>query len=262
MKTIKEQLEYIKSHKKIGLMTHVVAGFPSIEETEQLVCDMEKAGADFVEIQIPFSDPLADGTTIMHANDIALEHGITTHKTLKLINRLSQKITIPLLCMSYYNSIFTYGTKHFCKDSHHAGVQALIVPDMPIDEESHEHFMKYCKEYNLNHIRLLSPTSTDERIKLNALYQNGFVYATAQAATTGAKEDMDAGTIPFLKKVKKHIHVPLAVGFGISKKEHISSLISHADIAVVGSAVIKKVQEQGISSVRGFIEDLSSVTKI
>lgn len=257
MRSITEQLTLIRQTKKIGLMTHVVAGYPSLQETEKLVLEMEKAGVDFIEIQIPFSDPIADGPTIMRANDRALANKVTTIDTLQLMQRLVKKVQIPLLFMGYYNSLLHYGTKIFCRDAQKAGAQGLIIPDMPIDEEEHEHFIAHCSKYDLAPIRVLSPTSTDERIAANIEVAQGFIYCTAVSGTTGIRNTLDTQTYQFLKKMKQVTDLPLAVGFGISKPEHIQALIGLADIAVVGSAVIQEIETNGVRGVQGYIESLT-----
>ena len=153
MNLIDKQLEKIKKEKRLGLMTHVVIGYPSLETTESLVKTMEEAGVDFIELQIPFSDPLADGPTIMRACEKALENGIKVKDSFEVAKELSSGIKIPLLFMAYFNTVFRYGVEKFCKDAKNVGISGLIVPDLPIEEEKCEHFMKYCKKYDLNHIQ-------------------------------------------------------------------------------------------------------------
>jgi tryptophan synthase alpha subunit len=260
MRTINQQLKHIVKNKKIGLMTHVVVGYPNLDATIRIVKDMEKAGVDFVELQIPFSDPLADGPTIMHANDVSLENGTTLADCFDVMKKLSTEVQIPLLFMGYYQSVFHIGADEFCKRASKSGAKGLIIPDMPIDEESHELFIGSCEKYGLNHIRLLSPTSTEERIKLNAKVQNGFVYCTSRSGITGANNELDPSVVSYLDTVKKHINVPIALGFGISKPEHILALVGRVDIAVVGSAVIDAINKKGLDAVSPFVKKLLSDT--
>lgn len=238
MNNIDKQLVQIKMGKRIGLMTHVVVGYPSLEETVNLVKLMEKVGVDFVELQIPFSDPLADGPTIMKACEAALKNGVKVKDAFKISTELSKQVSIPLLFMAYYNTVFKYGTQKFCRDAKKVGISGLIVPDMPIEEEDQEHFMRYVEEAGLHHIRVISPASTDDRLQKNSGIANGFVYFTARQGITGAKNTLDPKLISNLKKVKKMFKVPVAVGFGISKKAHIQAIEQYADIAIVGSAII------------------------
>jgi tryptophan synthase alpha chain len=258
MKTIDAQLAHIKKTKKIGLMTHVVIGFPSVEATIQLVKEMAASGVDFIELQIPFSDPLADGPTIMHANDIALAGGITREDCFRVMEELSAAVDIPLLFMGYYQTVFRTGVEEFCRRARAAGAQGLIIPDIPIDEEGYEHFLRACKKHKLCPVRLFSPTSTEERIKLNAAVQSGFVYCTSRSGTTGANNEIDPSLVEYLNTVRKYIHVPIAVGFGISKPEHVAALVGQADIAVVGSAVIDLIEKQGVAAVPQYIKHLLS----
>lgn len=238
MTKLEEKLQQIKERKRIGLMTHVVIGYPTLEDTIKIVKTMADNGADFLELQIPFSDPLADGSTIMRACEKSLENGTKVKDAFTIMKLLSSHVTMPLLFMAYYNTVFTYGVKKFCKDAQAAGACGLIVPDMPIDEEHEEHFFSYCKKYNLHNIQVISPASTESRLKKNALVASGFVYCTALQGTTGAKGQLHPRLTSYLEKVKKYFSVPVAVGFGISKKKHIEMLVPHAAIAVVGSAII------------------------
>lgn len=259
MNKIDQQLEKIKNEKRMGLMTHVVVGYPSMDETEKLVELMANTGVDMVEMQIPFSDPLADGPTIMKTCEMSLENGAKVKDAFVLAKKLSQKVSIPLLFMAYFNNVFKYGTRKFCLDAKEAGISGLIVPDMPLEEEDKEHFIKYCKEFDLHHIRVISPASTYERLRKNSKVANGFVYATARQGITGAKSSLDSQLVSFLKKVKSEFKVPVAVGFGISKKEHINALKDYADVAIVGSAlidIINSSRQNYLKSVELFLKEL------
>jgi tryptophan synthase alpha chain len=262
MNKLDNKLQELKQNKKLGLMTHVVVGYPSLPETISLVKIMAESGVDIVELQIPFSDPLADGPTIMKACEEALANGTKVKDAFKVMKSLSSQVEIPLLFMTYYNTIFNYGVEKFCFDAQMARVAGLIVPDMPLDEEANEHFFEYCRKYNLYHIQVISPASTDERLKKNAAVANGFVYVTSRQGTTGAKDSLDPKLSQYLTKVRKYISQPLAVGFGISKREHLQMLKGHADIAVIGSAIIDVVKstkkEKREEVVKQFLKQLKS----
>ncbi|OGH18854.1 MAG: tryptophan synthase subunit alpha [Candidatus Levybacteria bacterium RIFCSPHIGHO2_01_FULL_38_12] len=238
MNSIDQKLSEIKKNKKLGIMTHVVVGYPTLEKTVQIVKTMAECGADFVELQIPFSDPLADGPTIMKACEKSLNNGTKVRDCFKIAKDLSSQVSISLLFMAYYNTVFKYGIKQFIKDSKAAGISGLIVPDMSIDEEGNEKFYAYCKTFNLYNIQVISPASTEQRLRKNAKIAKGFVYCTARQGITGVKEELNPELSSYLKKVRSHFSIPLAVGFGISKKEHVKALKKHADIAVIGSAII------------------------
>lgn len=260
MNLLDQKLLQIKKDRKIGLMAHVVVGYPSLTETVSIVKIMTDAGIDIVELQIPFSDPLADGPTIMKACEKSLEQGTRVKDAFAIMKQLSSEVSIPLLFMAYYNTVFNYGTETFCKDAKEAGAAGLIIPDMPVDEESEEGFYAACKKYDLHTIQVLSPASTDERLKKNAKIANGFVYFTARQGTTGAKDTLDPKIGKYLKKMRDVFDLPLAVGFGISKKEHVEMLKDKADIAVIGSAVIDLInnspKERVQENVRRFFAEL------
>jgi len=260
MNNLDQKLEEIKQRKRIGLMAHVVVGYPSLDETVSLVKTMNDAGVDIIELQIPFSDPLADGPTIMRACEKSLENGTKVKDAFAIMKKLSSEVSIPLLFMAYYNTVFRYGVEKFCRDAKTAGASGLIVPDMAIDEEHEEGFYAACKKYDLHTIQVLSPASTDERLQKNAVIANGFVYCTARQGITGAKDTLNPQLQEYLQKMRKHFSLPIAVGFGISKKEHIQMLTSHADIVVIGSAVIDLInnseKETMHENVRRFFDEL------
>src|SRR6185437_11988552 len=154
MNKIDQKLTELKKKKRIGLMTHVVVGYPSVEETVMLVRAMAESGVDFVELQIPFSDPLADGPTIMQACEESLNRGTKVKDAFDVMRKLSKEVSIPLLFMSYYNIVFRYGVQKFCRDAKKAGASGLIVPDMPIDEEVHEHFYAFANKFGLRIIHV------------------------------------------------------------------------------------------------------------
>lgn len=246
--------------KKIKLMTHVVIGYPSLADTVTLVQEMADAGVDMVELQIPFSDPLADGPAIMKACESALASGIKVKDALVVMQSLSKKLSIPLLFMSYYNIIFRYGTEKFIKDAKQAGAYGLIVPDMPIDEDRNEHFYSYCKKYGVHPICVISPNATDERISMIAKKASGFIYVTTRQGTTGVANSLNPSLNGFLKKIREYLKIPIAVGFGISKKGQIHALLGSADIAVIGSKIIdiidSSAKEARIKKVGDFIKSL------
>lgn len=239
-----------QAQDKIKLMTHVVVGYPSINDTINIVKTMATHGADMIELQIPFSDPLADGPTIMKACEYSLAKGTKVKDSFFVAHTLSKEIKTPLLFMAYFNTVFKYGVEKFCRDAKNSGIYGLIVPDMPIDEEREEHFYALCRKYDLNNIQVVSPASTDKRLKMNAEIAKGFIYATAHQGITGAKNTLSPNITQYLKKLRSYFHIPIAVGFGISKREHLQILTPYADIAVVGSAIIDIIS----SSEKGDIE--------
>ena len=258
MHLIDKQLAKIRKENRLGLMTHLVIGYPSTEITESLVKVMEDSKVDFIELQIPFSDPLADGPTIMRACEKALENGVKVKDAFEVVSRLSKQVKIPLLFMAYYNTVFKYGTKRFCDDARKVGISGLIIPDIPLEEEHEENFIKYCRRAGLKNIRVVSPVSTIERLKKNAEVASGFVYCTARQGITGVHKEIDPEVTTFLSKVKKYFKIPVAVGFGISTREREDMIRPYCDIAVVGSAIIEVINQSKVqeinNNVRQFIQ--------
>ncbi len=243
MTSLENTLKNLKNHNNLGLMTHVVIGYPTLADTVKIVKVMAENGADLIELQIPFSDPLADGPTIMRACEKSLERGTKVKDAFEIMKLLSSQISTPLLFMAYYNTVFKYGVEKFCQDAKASGASGLIVPDIPIDEEDEEHFLLFCKKNNLANIQIISPASTDERLKKNADIASGFVYCTAHQGITGVKNQLDLATTDYLKRIRKFFSIPIAVGFGLSKKEHLEQLVPYTDIAVIGSAIINIIDE-------------------
>ena len=236
MNKIDARLRKIKKEGRLGLMTHIVIGYPDMDKSPELAKMMIEAGVDFLELQIPFSDPVADGPTLMAANEAALSSGATVKKALAVMRRLSRTET-PLLFMTYFNIVLQYGALKFCRAAARAGCSGLIVPDIPLEEEAREHFIQAAEKNNLFAIRLLSPASTDERLKLNSRAAKGFVYFTSRKGVTGSRRALAPDLAHHLARLKKHFSIPIAVGFGLSAPEHLKQLKGKADIAVVGSAI-------------------------
>lgn len=262
MKKLNNQLEKIKQEKRLALMTHVIVGYPTLQQTIKIVKQMEKSGVDIIELQIPFSDPLADGPTIMKACEQSLANGTTVKDAFKITAQLSKEISIPMIFMAYFNTVFQYGTEKFCKDAKNAGISGLIVPDVPLEEEINEHFISLCDKFNLANIRVLSQTATDERLKKNAIVANGFVYITARQGITGIRDTIDPEITEFLRRVRKYFSIPLAVGFGISKREHLQILKPYTDIVIIGSAIIDVINKSKDSEIEENIKNFIKGIKI
>jgi len=238
-------------------MTHIVAGYPTLAESEKIAHAMIEGGVNFLEIQIPFSDPVADGPTILQANQKALENGVTPDDCFALMQKLTAKTDTPILFMTYYNIVFAHGVERFCKRAKAAGCWGLIVPDMPIDEERHEHYLKTCKKHGLHAIQVISPITPERRLKRLGKVASGFVYCVSHFGTTGSKTIFDAKLESYLKKVKKHIKVPIALGFGISTPTEVKRSQKKADIAVVGSHLIRCYEKEGLKGVSDFLKSVS-----
>lgn len=238
-RTIQQQLDIIKQHNRLGLMTHVVMGYPSLAETRDRVLRMIDAGVDIIELQIPFSDPIADGPAITVANHTALENGATVEKCFTLAADLVKQSPIPLQCIGYYNTAFRYGTEQFIQRAAAIGMQGLTFPDIPIDEEPYDHFYSAAQALQLPVIQLVSPVSTPERLQHIAKTAEVMVYCVARLGVTGVNATASAAQLAsYLQRVREYVTLPLAVGFGISTPEHIRSLHGLVDVAVMGSALL------------------------
>lgn len=220
------------------IMTHIVAGYPTMKDCEKIANLMIEAGVDFLEIQIPFSDPIADGPVIMQANQVALQNSTTPDDCFALMERLKKKSTIPMLFMTYYNIALRYGLDTFCMRAQEVSAYGLIIPDMPIDEEKQEHYLKFCKKYKLHAIQIVSPITPEQRLKKISPVASGFVYCVSRTGTTGASKKRDKELDKYLERVKKYIKIPLALGFGISSRDQVQTALKQADIAVIGSKII------------------------
>lgn len=239
-RTISEQLKLIKQAQRLGLMTHVVMGYPSLERTRERVHRMIDAGVDLIELQIPFSDPIADGPAITVANHAALDQGVTVEDCFTLAAELAQQSPIPLQFIGYYNTAFHYGTKKFIERTASIGLQGLTFPDMPVTEEPYDQFYSTARALHVPVIQLVSPASTPERLQQIAAQADTMVYCVARLGVTGATAaPITTQLAPYLQRVRQYVTLPLAVGFGISTPNQIRDLKDLADVAVVGSALLQ-----------------------
>ncbi len=221
------------------LMPFVEAGLPTNKITEETVVAMEKSGAKLIELGIPFSDPVADGPTIQRASEIALDGGTTLANSIESVINIRKQSNIPIVLFSYYNPIYAMGIDKFIKQAHNAGVDGVLIPDMPL-EESIE-FQKKLAKKNIHFIYLIAQTSTDERIKKIVSIASGFLYLVAVLGVTGARKKLDPNLRKFTNRVRKFTKLPLAVGFGLSNKKHIKEVGTFADGAIIASAIADKV---------------------
>ena len=222
-----------------ALITYVMAGDPSLQETEQLVVELEQAGADIIELGVPFSDPIADGPIIQQAAERALRSGTSLRAILSMVARLRVRTKIPLVLMAYYNSIHAFGPERFCQESAQVGVDGLILPDMPPDEAGP--LKGPAAAAGLPLIFLLAPTSTAERRTFVARQSQGFVYYVSLTGITGAKLLNLADVGKNVEKIRKVTKVPVAVGFGVATPEDAAKIATIADGVIVGSSIVKQI---------------------
>jgi tryptophan synthase alpha chain len=247
--------EVFSKKKKLKIMTHVVAGYPDPETSQNLILAMAEAGADMIEVQIPFSDPLADGPTIMAANHKALQKGMTPKLCLKMVQEIKDEIKIPLLFMTYVNLAYSLGFDQFLSESAACGVSGLIIPDLPFDERNYDQYYSLLRKYQLCGIQVISAGLSLSRLKKILKIAEGFIYITLRVGVTGAREGMEKKSTDFIDLVRAYTDLPLAAGFGISSVEQITNLIGKVDVAVVGSHLINLFNSGGEGNVQNFIKE-------
>ena len=240
--------------KDILLMTHIVLGYPSLEDSFKIVETMVDSGVDLIELQVPFSEPIADGPVIVRANQRALQRGATVKACLNLAERVVRKFDIPFLIMTYYNILFCYGVHDFVSAMAKRGLQGAIIPDLP-PEEGHD-YLEAMKAYDLAPILIFSPATSDKRMKYLDSFGRGFIYCVARKGVTGADTNFSTGLGSYLVRCRKATRLPLALGFGIKGRADVGFLRGQADIAVIGTETIRMIEKQGVASVRGFIRSL------
>ena len=228
-----------------AFISFLTGGDPDIETTEKLIYTMEKAGADLIEIGVPFSDPIAEGPVIQEANERALAAGCTTDKLFDMVARVRKNTQIPLVYLTYINPIFTYGKEKFMKRCQECGIDGLIIPDLPYEEK--EEIADVCKEYGVDIISLIAPTS-HQRIAMIAKEAQGFVYCVSSLGVTGVRTEIKTDISEMIHLVKENTQVPCAVGFGIATPEQAKKMASVADGAIVGSAIVKIIAKYGKDS--------------
>ena len=235
-------------------MTHIVAGYPDWEACFDMVAAMVDAGVDLMELQIPFSEPMADGPTIVRANQDAIEAGTTVQACMEFAAEMCKAHSTSFLFMTYYNILYKYGIEDFFKKAKEIGIKGFIIPDLPPEEG--EEFWSLATKYDIAPILIYAPTSTEERMKELSASSKGFIYCVARKGVTGQQTDFDASFDQYMARCRRSTDLPLAVGFGISSREDITYLSGKADIGVIGTATINLVDNEGPEAVGPFIAGL------
>lgn len=239
---IKESFAAIQQQARTGLIVFLTAGFPDRQATLELVPVLVAAGADAVELGVPFSDPLAEGPVIQESSFLALQQDITLADCLEMVEELRDKVPdTPLVLMGYYNPIYSYGLEKFAKRAQETGVDGLIAVDLPHSEAAP--LSEQCTAHGIHMIPLLAPTSTDDSIKESCVDAGGFIYCISVTGVTGTRDEVSGRGIELLDRVRPHTSLPLTVGFGISRREHVETVCREADAAVVGSALVRVMLE-------------------
>ncbi len=239
---IKESFAAIQQEGRTGLIMFLTAGFPDRQATLELVPALVAAGADIIELGVPFSDPLAEGPVIQESSFLALQQDITLADCFEMVEELRDKVpATPLVLMGYYNPIYSYGLEKFAKRAQETGVDGLIAVDLPHSESAP--LAEQCAAHGIHMIPLLAPTSTDDSIKESCVDAGGFIYCISLTGVTGARDELSGRGIELLERVRPHTSLPLTVGFGISRREHVETVCREAEAAVVGSALVRVMLE-------------------
>lgn len=240
--------------KKILLMTHIVLGYPSFDDSLRIIESMVAAGVDLMELQIPFSEPTADGPIIVRANQEALKGGVTVRNCLKIAQKVAGTFDIPFLIMSYYNILFKFGVKDFITAMSDCGLRGAIIPDLPPEEG--RQYLELMHAHDLAPILIFSPTTTLDRMGYIASFARGFIYCVARKGVTGEDTNFSEELAGYLARCRQATALPIALGFGVKEKSDIDFLKGKADIAVIGSQTIRVMEQKGIAAVDDFIRGL------
>ena len=241
MNRIESKFKELRRKKKKAFIAFITAGHPNLQTTQDLVLAFENAGVDIVELGVPFSDPLADGTTIQASSETALKKGITLEKILGTVQSVRRKSQLPIALMTYYNPVFHYGEERFVKKAKAVGVDAVIIPDLPPEEG--QKLIRLCRKSGLATVFFISLTTTKERLRRIVQASMGFVYAVSIAGITGARQQIPQEIINQVRLAKRIGKKPVCVGFGISTAEQVKAFAKVSDGVIVGSAIVKEIEK-------------------
>lgn len=238
------RIDQLFQEKKENLLSvYYTAGFPALHDTVRIAEYLEKAGADIIEIGMPFSDPLADGPTIQDSSMQALHNGMSLKRLFEQLHNVRQSVNLPVILMGYMNPVMQFGVENFCRHCQQVGVDALILPDLPMQEYLNE-YKEIFESYGLYNIFLITPQTSDARIRLIDEYSHGFIYMVSSASITGAKSNITDEQVAYFERVRAmQLHHPTLIGFGISNHETFSRACAYASGAIIGSAFIKMLKE-------------------
>jgi tryptophan synthase alpha chain len=235
--------ETLRATRGPGLVAYVTAGDPDAATSEEILVALAAGGADVIEVGVPFSDPLADGPVIQRASERALAAGMNLRGVLELVTRVRRRIETPIVLFTYANPVVRMGTEQFAAGARAAGIDGVLILDYPVEEAGP--LRAPLVDAGLDPIFLISPTTSDERIGQSAALGAGFLYVISRLGVTGARDEMAAEVGPLIGRIRQHATLPLALGFGISRPEHVAEACRHADAAVVGSAIVRVAAEAG-----------------
>ena len=241
MSRITARFQQLKTEGRKAFIPYITAGDPDLDTTEQLLIALAEAGADVIELGVPFSDPMADGPVIQRASERALQHPIGIADILPLVTRFREKYDVPVMLFTYFNPLLQFAGEQMGETLKQAGVDGVLITDL-IPEEA-DAFVAQMRAAGIDTIFLVAPTSTDERIKMISQYASGFVYVVARTGVTGMREQMSTDVKSIVERVRHYTDLPVAVGFGISTHEHVKAVWRYADGAVVGSRLVLEVEK-------------------
>src|SRR5262245_55058933 len=241
MTRIEKRFAQLKSEGRKAFIPYITAGDPTLEQSGQLVLALDRAGADVIELGVPFSDPIADGPVIQRATERGLKAGVTLSKILNLARDIRKKSDVPLLLFSYYNPLLNHGLEKLANDAAAAGFDGVLASDLTVEES--DQFVRAMHNAGLNTVFLVAPTSSPERMKKIAEASTGFLYAVSRTGVTGEQQQLAGDLKDFLRALRRCTKLPIAVGFGISQPEHVKAVWQEADGAVVGSSIVKEIEK-------------------
>jgi tryptophan synthase alpha chain len=261
MSRISERFAALRARQEGGLVAFIAAGDPDLETTHALVLEMERSGADVVELGVPFTDPLADGPSNQAAYDRGLRAGATLPAIYDLVRSIREESQVPLMLMTYVNPIFRHGYERATREAAAAGLDGFIMVDLPPEEA--EEWTAAARANNLDTVFMLAPTSTEERIEAVGRLGRGFIYCVSRTGVTGARADLPPDLPALLERIRCETDLPLSVGFGISRPEQVREVLTHAEGVVVGSAIVDRIARHGrhcLPDVSAFVRELKAAT--
>ena len=245
----------LKENKKL-LSIYFTAGYPNLNDTVTIIQDLEKSGVDMIEIGLPFSDPLADGPTIQSSSTQALKNGMTTDVLFSQLKDIRKSVNIPLIIMGYFNPMLQYGVEAFCKKCAEIGIDGLIIPDLPVDVYN-EQYKATFEKYGLINVFLITPQTSVERINFIDSISNGFIYMVSSASVTGGNSGFGDEQTKYFKRIAEmNLKNPQIIGFGISNNETFTQATTHAKGAIIGSAFIKHLTNNGVNTITNFVSSI------
>lgn len=234
------------------------AGFPKLDDTTKIIAELSNSGVNFIEVGLPYSDPLADGPTIQHSSDVALKNGMNLDVVFKQLESIKDSNKTPLVLMGYLNQIIKYGEDKFCKKVKDCGIDTVIIPDLPMVEYEN-HYQQLFKNYGITNVFLITPHTSDERIRKIDSLSDAFIYVVASASITGAKGEVSEEQINYFKRIQAmNLQSKLIVGFGISDHKTFSTACEYANGAIIGSAFIKELEKKGVEGIGDFVKTVKN----